>query len=274
MADMQALVARRHPVAVHRQLSTATTTLTLLIADAFMKLQHIASARRWYGTALLTARDADDPVLVALVLAQQTMLAYYYENARNAVALARRARALTSDLVCDAAALAAAAEARALGKLGETRGVREALDDARRLTEKLSDQLTGQDDPYAAFRFNPGRLYLYASGAWANLGDTSQAHTAQEAALRAYADDERLVVDPALIRLDQALTEARCGDMVGATTLALTVLTELPPAHRTGVVLTRDRDVVAATEALPRPRGQVPETVQELRTLTASAAHR
>ncbi|MFD7659953.1 helix-turn-helix domain-containing protein [Actinosynnema sp. NPDC059797] len=274
LADIQTLAARRQPVLVHRQLATVTTMLTLLIADSYMKLQRITGARRWYGTALLAARDADDPVLVALVLAQQTMLAYYYEPAQNAVTLARRAQAFAADHICDAAALAVAAEARALGKLGDASGVQGALGRASRLTEALAGREGGQEDQYAAFRFGPGRLHLYTSGAWANLGDATRARAAQEAALRAYAGDERVVIDPALVRLDQALTEAHRGDVIGATTLALTVLTELPPTHRTGMVLTRAHDVVTAAEALPHPRGRVPDTVRELRSLTASAAHR
>ncbi|MFC6089696.1 helix-turn-helix domain-containing protein [Saccharothrix lopnurensis] len=274
LADVQALAARRQPVFAYRRLSTATTMLTLLIADAYMKLQRVTGARRWYGTALLAARDADDSALIALVLAQQTMLAYYYEPAQSAVALARRAQAFAADHVCDAAALAVAAEARALGKLGDVRGVREALELAGRLTEKLAARRDGQEDQYAAFRFGPGRLHLYASGAWANLGDAARARVAQDAALRAYAGDERVVIDPALVRLDQAVTEAHRGDVVGATTLALAVLAELPPTHRTGVVLTRAHDVVTVTEALPHPGGRVPDTVRELRSLTTPVTHR
>ncbi|WP_447002493.1 helix-turn-helix domain-containing protein [Saccharothrix isguenensis] len=188
LAEVHALAARRHPVAVHRTLSTAVTMLTLLVADVHMKRGLVVDARRWYRTALLSARDGDNPLLAALVLAQQTMLAYYYETPEQTISLARRAQELAAGAVCDAAALATAAEARALGKLGDAHGVHQALADARRLTDRLAE-LRKDDDPYAAYRFNHGRLALYASSALSNLGDLTHAHKAQDQALHAYAAD-------------------------------------------------------------------------------------
>ncbi|MDU0293757.1 hypothetical protein [Saccharothrix longispora] len=267
LAEVHALAARRHPLAVHRTLSTAITMLTLLVADAHMKRGLVDDARRWYRTALLSARDGDDPLLAALVLAQQTMLAYYYETPEQTIRLARRARELAADTVCDAAALAAAAEARALGKLGDARGVHHALADARRLTDRLAE-LRANDDPHAAYRFNHGRLALYTSGALSNLGDVAHAHEAQDQALHAYATDPRLVIDPALIRLDRAFVEATAGDPAGGADLAVVTLTELQPAHRTAVVLIRARDVVTAAEALPGMRRNAVPAVRQLRELT------
>lgn len=266
--EVHTLAARRHPVPVHRTLSAAVTMLTLLVADAHMKQGLVVDARRWYRTALLAARDSDDPLLAALVLAQQTMLAYYYETPERTVDLARHARGLAGDTVCDAAALAAAAEARALGKLGDTRGVHQALTDARRLTDRLADLRAGED-PHAAYRFNHGRLALYASGALSNLGDITLAHAAQDQALLTYSADSRVVVDPALIRLDRALVQATAGDPAGGADLAVATLTELAPAHRTAVVLTRARDVVTAAEALPGVRRNAVRAVDQLRELTA-----
>ncbi|MGM1063109.1 helix-turn-helix domain-containing protein [Saccharothrix sp. Mg75] len=268
LAEVHALAARRHPIAVHRTLSTAVTMLTLLVADAHMKRGLIVDARRWYRTALLAARDGDDPLLAALVLAQQTMLAYYYETPERTISLARRARDLAADAVCDAAALAAAAEARALGKFGDTRGVHQALADARRLTDRLAELRTS-DDPHAAYHFNHGRLALYASGALSNLGDVTHAHEAQTQALHTYAADPRLVIDPALIRLDRAFVHATSGDPAGGADLAVTTLTDLTPAHRTAVVLTRARDIVAVAEALPRVHRNAVQAVEQLRELTA-----
>uniref|UniRef100_UPI0036D25F3E helix-turn-helix domain-containing protein n=1 Tax=Saccharothrix longispora TaxID=33920 RepID=UPI0036D25F3E len=267
LAEVHALAARRHPLAVHRTLSTAITMLTLLVADAHMKRGLVDDARRWYRTALLSARDGDDPLLAALVLAQQTMLAYYYETPEQTIRLARRAQELVADTVCDAAVLAAAAEARALGKLGDARGVHHALADARRLTDRLAE-LRANDDPHAAYRFNHGRLALYTSGALSNLGDVAHAHEAQDQALDTYATDPRLVIDPALIRLDRAFVQATAGDPAGGADLAAATLTELQPAHRTAVVLIRARDVVTAAEALPGMRRNAASAVRQLRELT------
>ncbi|MBW4718690.1 helix-turn-helix domain-containing protein [Saccharothrix obliqua] len=265
LTEVHALAVRRLPLAVHRKLSVVLTMLTLLVADAHMRQGCIPRARRWYRTALLVAHDAEDSLLAALVLAQQTMLAYYYQTPDQAVVLARRARELTAGRVCDAAALAAAAEARALGRLGDARGVHEALTDARRLTDQL-DSRTG-DDPHAAYRFSHGRLALYTSGALSNLGDVARARAAQDHALTTYAAEPRLVIDPALIQLDRAVLEATTGDPLDGVTLALTTLSELKPDQRTAVVLTRARDVV--TEVSPRTYGAMGETVERLRELTA-----
>nr|BFE51666.1 hypothetical protein GCM10017745_50930 [Saccharothrix mutabilis subsp. capreolus] len=268
LADVHAVAARRHPVAVHRTLSTAITMLTLLAADAHMKQGLVVDARRWYRTALLSARDGDDPLQAALVLAQQTMLAYYYETPEQAINLARRARKLAAGALCDAAALAAAAEARALGKLGDVGGVHQALADARRLTDRLAE-LRADDDPYVAYRFNHGRLALYTSGALSNLGDVAHAQEAQDQALKTYAADPRLVIDPALISLDRAYVQTTAGDPAGGADLAVATLSGLEPAHRTAVVLTRARDVVTAAEALPGHHGNVKQAVQQLRELTS-----
>lgn len=89
------------------------------------------------------------------------------------------------------------------------------------------------------------------------------ARRVQEQALECYRADPLLVIDPALIRLDQAVGEAAHGNCDDACQLAATVLDELPAEHRTRIILTRVRGVV---HAIPSGRQRRP-LVGQLREL-------
>ena len=66
----------------------------------------------------MAADDTHNPKLRALVRAQEAMLPYYFGRVQRAVELARTAQQLAPGLPSDAVALAAAAEARGLARLG------------------------------------------------------------------------------------------------------------------------------------------------------------
>jgi hypothetical protein len=159
---------------------------------------------------------------------------------------------------CDATALAAAAEARALARLGDVDGAEAAMATAERYVEATDDTgVPAASD--AAFRFNHKRLLLYLSGTLTYMGQTARARRVQEEALRQYGADPALVIDPALIRLDQAVGEAGDGQVDDACQLAIDVVTTLPAEHRTRIVLTRATDVV---RVLPEARRQLPRAAE------------
>ncbi|HEY0689097.1 MAG TPA: helix-turn-helix transcriptional regulator [Kribbella sp.] len=261
LLEVQTLAAQRQSARVQARLSEATAVLGLLSADALMKLGEIGRAKYWYGTARMAADDTTNLELRARVRAQEAMLPYYYGNVQDTVRLAQEAQALLPRTPCDAVALAAAAEARALARLGDHAGAERAM----RVAEALVDQL---DEPPsdAAFRFNDKRLLLYLSGTLTYMGEFARARRVQEQALERYRSEPELVIDPALIRLDQAVSEASRGDAEGASMQAIQTLQQLPPAHRTSIVLTRALDVVAA---IPSARRQRP-AVAELRALATN----
>ncbi|WP_158840547.1 helix-turn-helix domain-containing protein [Saccharothrix deserti] len=249
LIEVQTLAAERQPAGIQARLSEATAVLGLLSADALMKLGEISRARYWYGTARLAADDTANPRLQAQVRAQEAMLPYYYGRVEQTVVLAQAAQALLPQTICSAVALAAAAEGRALARLGNREGAEQAMHRAQQMVDQLNEPTTD-----AAFQFNDKRLLLYLSGTLTYLGETTRARQVQAQALERYRADPAIAIDPALIRLDQAVGEASRGDAEGACELAVRTLEQLPPEHRTRIVLTRALDVVAAIPAAEQQR--------------------
>ncbi len=240
-ADVRNLAAQRQPAAIQRRLSRVTALLAVLSADALMKLGDTRQARAWYATARTAADDTSDPRLRALVRAQEAMLPYYYGSLDETVRLAREARALARNLPCSATALAAAAEARALARQGN----REAAETAMREAQRIFSQTDPSGQDHIAFAFTEQRLLFYLSGTLTYLGESRRAAAVQQQALASYPPDAASI-DPALIRLDQAICLVHDDAIVDACQLAAHALQDLPAEHRTPIVLTRARDLVLA----------------------------
>ncbi|MGV9677658.1 hypothetical protein ACWDSJ_20480 [Nocardia sp. NPDC003482] len=261
--EVQSISTQRQPAAIQSRLSEVTAVLGLLIADALMKLGQIERANFWYGTARMAADDTGNLRLRARVRAQHAMLPYYYGSPEHAVMLARAAQAQLPETADDATALAAAAEARALARLGDADGAESAMRRARAHTAALGEMSSDE-----AFRFGEKRLLLYLSGTLTNLGRVAEARRVQEQALRLYRDSPGVVVDPALIELDIAIGYALEGAVDEACEQAARVLTTLPGEHRTTIVVSRAAAVVDAIPEAARGR----RTVEELRHLVAAGA--
>jgi hypothetical protein len=266
LVEVQSLAAQRQPAVVQSRLSKATALLGLLTADALMKLGQIGRANYWYGTARVAADDTLDAELRASIRAQQAMLPYYYGRIEQTVRFARAAQALVPDTPCHAAALAAAAEGRALARLGDIAGAEHAIHRAQRFVDALDEP--GID---IAFQFTEKRLLLYLSGTLTYLSQFERARRVQEQALARYRAEPQIVIDPALIQLDQAVGEAAQGNSDDACQLAVTVINGLPAAHRTRIILTRANDVVCAVPSAAQRRPLVNE-LRELATFQESAA--
>jgi len=236
--EIQSLATGHHPAAIARRLSELTANYATLIADALMKLGEPRSAHAWYATATIAADDSGDSLIRAQVRAQTAMLPYYYGHLTEAVRLAREAQMLTRGRICSAAALAAAAEARALARLGQAAESEAAL----RRCQEVFDQLAEPDEEIA-FRFTERRLLLYLSGTLTYLGATRRAGDVQATALLRYRDSDG--IDPVLIRLDQAICLASDGKLDDGCQLAAATLNSMAPQHRTGIVLTRTADLIA-----------------------------
>ncbi|MGI5191179.1 helix-turn-helix domain-containing protein [Promicromonospora sp. CA-289599] len=257
--EIQAMAAVRQPAMVQAKLSEAQAILALLTADALMKLGEIRRARYWYGTARLASDDTGNLHLQARVRAQEAMLPYYYGPIAQAVELARSAQALLPGVASETTALAAAAEGRALARLGDAQGAEQAMNTAQRYV----DQADSLGSPDAAFQFNHKRLLLYLSGTLTYLDQPARTQRVQEEALQLYAAQPDLVTDPALIRLDQAVGLALAEQADEACRLAMNVVTSLPAEYRTRVVLAKTHDVVRALpEGAPqRPRAELTELI-------------
>ncbi|BDU02871.1 MULTISPECIES: helix-turn-helix domain-containing protein [Nocardia] len=265
LLELQAISAERQPAAIQARLSGSSAVLGLLTADALMKLGEIGRANTWFGTARMAADDSSNRQLQAAARAQHAMLPYYYGDLEKAISLARSAQEILSDTACDATALAAAAEARALARLGDREGAEQAMNKAQRLTEALPN--TASDE---AFRFSARRLLLYMSGTLTYMRRVTRARRIQDEALQLY-QETAVVIDPALIQFDTALGYAMSGSADDGCRLAEHVLESLPDEHRTQIVATRAGDVL---DALPTGHRLLPSATSLRQLLSAETVVR
>ncbi|WP_155980734.1 XRE family transcriptional regulator [Nocardia sp. CNY236] len=243
LLEVQTIAVERQPASLQARLSESSAALGLLTADALMKLGEIGRANYWYGTATAAADDSLNRQLQATARAQHSMLHYYYGGLTKTIVLARAAQDLAPSKACDASALAAAAEARALARLGDHHGAEQAMNKARQLTDALPNN-SGDE----AFKFTAKRMLLYLSGTLTYLRQTTRARRAQDEALSLYRSTP-VVIDPALIQLDAALGYAMSGSAADGCQLAEHVLNGLPVEHRTRIISTRALDLVKALPA-------------------------
>jgi tetratricopeptide (TPR) repeat protein len=238
--DVRRLCAERQPAMIQARLSEMAALLATLAADSLMKLGRIADARAWYGTARMAADDSGNRELRARVRAQEAMLPYYYGDPAEAIRLARDAQDILQGTPRAAGALAAAAEARALARQGNQPEADAAVTRASDLVAQV-----GEPDNNEAFRFGERRLLFYESSTFSNLGDSARAGRVQERALALYGDEPGLI-DPALIRLDQAQLLVHDGDLANAYELTQETCDSIPPAHRTLIFAVRIRQIANA----------------------------
>jgi tetratricopeptide (TPR) repeat protein len=225
--DVRRIAAQRQPAVIQARLSEVIALLGTLAADALMKLGRINASKAWYGTSRIAADDSRNAELRARVRAQEAMLPYYYGHPSEAVRLAREAQEILGGLPRAAGALAEAAEARALARLKSAVDARAAILRAECIVAETSDPDT--DD---AFRFGDRRLLFYSSTTFSNLGDIAQATDVQDQALALYGDKAGLI-DPALIRFDQAQILLSSGDMASAGELVEGAVQSVPAGQRT-----------------------------------------
>ena len=248
LSGLRRLLAVRQPAAVQRRLLHATTMLALLAADALMRLGDTRQAAAWYGTARTASDDIGDSRLRALVRAQETMLSYHYGDPMETVRLAREARRLAGNAPSSPAALAAAAEARALARLGDRKAAKAALAEA----EQIFVRMRGSTQDDLAFAFSERRMHFYRAGTLIELGAVS----ADEALPR---DPEQAFhsLDLGLVLLEQAEQLARVGDLEGACGRAAEALLQVPIEQRTSIVVNRAHRLLTSVPPELRDRPNV-----------------
>lgn len=237
LADVRTLAEQRQPGMVQIRLSRITGELAVLVADTLMKLGLIAEARAWYRTARMAADDTPDVRLRVRVRAQESMLPYYYGDPAGTVRLTREAQHLAGGNHSSATALAAAAEARALARLGRADDARSALQTAQNVFEQIDAH--GDD---ALLDFPEKRLLLYLSGTLTYLGRTREARDVQDKALALYTDT--FLIDPALLLLDRAVCAALENEPDEACIIAANAVLGVPAGHRTEILRARAEDVI------------------------------
>lgn len=252
--EVHTLATQRQPATIQSRLNEITAVLATLTADAHMKLGQLRHAHGWYGTALSAADDSNTTELRARVRAQAAMLPYYYGPLASAKTLAQHARMLSHHSPNAIRAFAAAAEARTCARLGDKAGAQQAINIARDHFDRCDHGPEGD-----ALAFPERRLLLYLSGAYTHLGQTDRARQAQYRALALYPDHNE-GIDPALLRLEQAICLARERSLTEACQLAEDTYLGVPDPHRTPILIARARHVI---EVLP-PRMRSARAVRNL----------
>ncbi|MDG4856790.1 hypothetical protein P8605_01175 [Streptomyces sp. T-3] len=246
MQDVRHLAEQRQPAAVQRRLSRMTALLATLIADALMKLGQLRSAAAWYATARTAADDCAELEIQARVRVQAAILPYYYGPLDSAIHLTRDAQQLLVGRVCEAAAFASIAHARALARRGDAHGADAGL---RTAHEVLAGTVPSRVPD--ALTFPARRLLLYTSGTLTYLGRTRLARHAQREALALY-PPRGGGIDPALLHLEEAICLVREHCLTEACQLAGATYLALPPEQRTRIITARVRHVVDALPARMR----------------------
>jgi hypothetical protein len=107
---------------------------------------------------------------------------------------------------------------------------------------------------------------FYRGRALVRIGGMAEARSAVKDALSSYSLD--VVGDPAVLRLDLAERLVTERDLVEAAELAVSVLDELRPEHRAGLITDAGRRVLTGVVALGRHHS----AVEQLGLLTAKAS--
>jgi len=170
-------------------------------------------------------------------------------------------------------ALAAALEARALGKMHRSEDACKAIGAA----EVILSQLDAESVIASAFGYNEAQLRFHEGNALTHLHDMEPAWRAQQRALDLYPESDYL--DRTLVRLDRAACLAQDGDLSGAMGYATEAFVELSEEERQGLLTTRGREILrglpssargARGSGIPRPadddrrvgRGRVVLTIE------------
>lgn len=260
--EIQHHLARRQSTEYRRRLCHVTAQLAGTAGMALVALGEHREARAWFRTAQLAAEETGDRALRAWLLAREAVIPFYFGSPQAAAELAERARLVAGSSACATAAWAPALEARSLARVGRTDDARQAMHIAERAFARLSDDQKAD----TAYGYTERQLRWHIGSMHTVLGDTRRAQHALDQALTMYAPVEHL--DRALIALDQAAGLIRVGEVATAAQVGVHTLESLPTAHRTGIVISRAREVAAA---IPARAARMP-LVGELRDAITNAA--
>ncbi|MFB7674407.1 hypothetical protein ACFC26_23640 [Kitasatospora purpeofusca] len=257
--EVRKMLGHRQPTDHRARLCHVAARLAATAGIALVAMGEHREARSWYQCAQLAAEETGDRALRAWLLAREAVIPMYYGTPAAAAQLAERARVVAGSTVCSTAAWAPALEARALARIGRADDARAAMTLAQRAFARLGAEHTGD----LAYGYTERQLQWHIGSMHTTLGDTRRARSALDQALGMCAPGEYL--DRALIALDQAAGLLKVGEIGAAAQTGMVAVATLPAEHRTGIVLTRAREVAAA---VPQRAVRMPMVV-ELREMLA-----
>ncbi|MFF3749837.1 helix-turn-helix domain-containing protein [Streptomyces sp. NPDC002018] len=262
LLELRALLEQRQPTDVRTRLCRIAAQLAGTAGIALVALGEHREARQWYHLGQLLAEETGDRALRAWLLAREAVIPLYFGAPAAALALAERARLVAGSTVCATAAWAPSLETRALARLGRVREAR----DAMALAQRAFSRLGTSDTSDTAYGYTERQLVWHGGSMWTTLGDSRRAQAALHAARDLYSPDEHL--DRALIAMDEATCLVGVGEIAVACRETEMLLLGLPAEHRTGIVVSRARDLLASIPA----RGSTLAAVGDLRELVEVSA--
>jgi len=228
-----------------RELTRMAARLTGLTGALHTDLRDDRAARDWMHTAGRLASMSGDLTTEYWVAMAQAMTATYPPDPDRVLRIADRAAGKFGPHQCAGAAQLTGLVARAHAETGDPAMAHGALGAARRIAASLT---TPQVDE-TFFGFPHRAMLMYTSGVLTANGDPA-AWEAQTEALCAYPTDDP--VDRPLILLDRARYLARSAEPEQAADVAIRAITELAPAWRVPLLISKARTVaktIAVTSA-------------------------
>ncbi|MGQ0777115.1 MAG: hypothetical protein ACT4NY_22325 [Pseudonocardiales bacterium] len=116
-AEVQQLLTHRQPMCQRAELCRVSGQLAALIGIFLAALAKQREARAWFRTAVLAAREADDPQLAGLATVRAGIVWLYHGAPKAALAHSERARSLLGDATSPWLVRGLVVEARSLAQL-------------------------------------------------------------------------------------------------------------------------------------------------------------
>lgn len=254
-SEVRRMCDKRQPVELQERLCRIAAQLSGLSGLIMINLGDHRLARSFFRTARTAADETGDRGLRAWVTVRESLVPMYYGDPREALHLARKAQDLAGRSPGVAAAMAPAVEARALGMLA-MRGRGDAAPSARRALVRgraVFDQLSKTDTGDLVFGFTDRQMAFYEGDTFTSLGDHQHGDEVLSHALTLYSPTDR--VDLTLVRLDRASCKLHAGHPEAALDAGREAILDLPPEHRSDILVHRARQIGAAVAA---KHGEIP----------------
>jgi transcriptional regulator with XRE-family HTH domain/tetratricopeptide (TPR) repeat protein len=232
------MLDQRQSPSRRRHLHLVAGWLSALLGNLSFHLSDYSSSRMHLGTAWRLGQAAGHNGLVAWVRGAQSMVELYDDRPEEALRMAREGQALAPNHLVRAQ-LASWGEARALARMGDRRGVLEAIARGSRAIESSEDDWS----PGGVFSFSVGEFEQYCGTAclWLDLPEEAKRHADHAYELR------DTVAAKALARLDVAAAENQLGRPAEASQIGAEVL-QMPADYLIDPIVRRATELADSLE--------------------------
>jgi tetratricopeptide (TPR) repeat protein len=231
-----------------RELSRVGAQMAAVMAMSLINLGQLRAARRWWRTARRAADISGDSFTRVWVRGEEAIRALYtYRSPQVAIDLADEALAIGARRY-DGMALAG--KAQALAAMGRATEAKEVV----RSIEASVEQMPGIviDDEQTVYGWPERCLRHVESYVYSHIGETTAAGRAQQQALALYPPSERR--SRALVQLHQAMCLVSEGHINDGTRHAESIISSLPSAQRTALIMEIGHQVLRAVPNNARGR--------------------